>query len=78
MTSHNLDGYLNRQTKQIEELLEQATEGRRLSDPALSRPCRHPRLRPLAAQRPEAGDDHRSKINLPEEVTLRLLIMRRG
>src|SRR5262245_44590267 len=77
---HDPDKYLRRQTKQIQELLEQATEDRRLReaqrylglvdifgiDPLL-----------LAAQRLKRAMDHRSKINLPEEVILRLLVMMR-
>lgn len=75
---HDPNKYLNRQARQIQELLEQATDDRRLSDaqryiglvevfgcdPLI-----------LAAKRLQRAMDHRSKIVLPEEVIIRLLVM---
>ena len=66
------------QAKQIQELLEQATEDRRLSDAQRYLGlvdifgC-DPLL--LAAQRLKRAMDHRSKITLPEDVILKFLVM---
>src|SRR4029079_11275927 len=76
--SHDPIKYLGRQARQIQTLLEQATEDRRLTDaqryiglvevfgcdPLI-----------LAAKSLQRAMDHRSKITMPEETIQKLLIM---